>query len=115
MTYGMSHEYMTFSNLYIVCRVNTHSKKQRFVPKSYIYVILLKNIPKSKVRFFECMTLSKSIVVVTLHPPGGMIFDKHDKSRRYLTLMTVEWQKRRSSSFSGIGSKTKYYTTAMTP
>ena len=25
---------------------------------------------------------------MTLHPPGGMIFDKHDKSRRYLTLMT---------------------------
>ena len=25
---------------------------------------------------------------MTLHPPGGMIFDKHDKSRRYLTLMS---------------------------
>ncbi len=25
---------------------------------------------------------------MTLHPPGGMIFDKHDKSHRYLTLMT---------------------------
>ncbi len=24
---------------------------------------------------------------VILHPPGGMIFDKHDKSRRYLTSM----------------------------
>ncbi len=29
---------------------------------------------------------------MTLHPPGGMIFDKHDKSRRYLTLMTVYMQ-----------------------
>ncbi len=26
-TYGMSHEYMTFSNLYIVCRVKTQSFK----------------------------------------------------------------------------------------
>ncbi len=25
---------------------------------------------------------------MTLHPPGGMIFDKHDKSRHYLTSMT---------------------------
>ena len=25
---------------------------------------------------------------MTLHPPGGIIFDKHDKSCRYLTLMT---------------------------
>ncbi len=24
-----------------------------------------------------------------MHPPGGMIFDKHDKSRCYLTSMTV--------------------------
>ena len=31
-------------------------------------------------------------LAVTLHPPGGMIFDKHDKSCRYLTLMTVAWE-----------------------
>ncbi len=51
-TYGMSCEYMTFSNLCIVCRVNIY--------------------------FLICDTA----------PTRGMIFDKHDKSRRYLTLMT---------------------------
>ncbi len=31
---------------------------------------------------------------MALHPPGDMIFDKHDTSRRYLTLMTAKrWLK----------------------
>ncbi len=67
-TYGMSCEYMTFPNLYIVCRVDI-SLTQSFKINSYFLFVTL---------------------VQCTGAPGGMIFDKHDKSRRYLTLMTVK-------------------------
>ncbi len=36
-----------------------------------------------------CRVITWLFQIVTLHLPGGMIFDKHDKSRRYLTSMTA--------------------------
>ena len=66
-TYGMSREYMTFSNIYIVCRVNT-----------WLCQISLTQSFKINIYFLICDSA----------PTRGMIFDKHDKSRRYLTSMT---------------------------
>ncbi len=72
-TYGMSREYMTFSNLY----VSRHGS---------LTADALDGVVTPEIAISHGMTH----IFVTLHPSGGMIFDKHDKSRRYLTLMTDE-------------------------
>ncbi len=56
----------------MVCRVNTW-----LFLIHILYVAWIHDFVK---RYGSCF--------VTLHPPGGIIFDKHDKSSRYLTSMT---------------------------
>ena len=73
----------------MVCRVNTW-----LVQIYMLYVVWIHDFVKSLVAVFR----QNMAYFITLHPPGGMIFEKHDKSRRYLTLMTDDSLEQNPSS-----------------